>query len=775
MAEKIIKTRIINKHAVKADWDKATNFIPKKGEIIIYDDLKKIKIGDGETTVVNLDFMDGGTEIDTSDFVREGEEIILENGNDIKWQWSTSYEEGVTYATSTASIKAKEVDSSAGPVDIVYYLPHEQNAWEPKEYTLATTEDIPSLSGYATEDWVTKQDFAKSDDLTSKQDTLVSGTNIKTINGESILGSGDIVIEAETVDTSNFITTNTNQTVSGTKTFTDLKIATYSGGGSEYTVNIVAQDYYDGNGAGSPVIKVTDSDADYHEFYKLPTGATEMETLATQEWVNENMPEAVDTSKFAKIDSNNTLSGVQTVTGYYTSEDPTTSYTTSISRDGVDVFGDLNYAPYVIKSSLGSEGVTFTKGDYMSQTTLTTSYRVGQIVNNGYTLTLPSKSDTLATIDDISNCVTTDTSQDIIATKTFNNASLKIKTQVQEDASDYIATTYSSDGISIHKYMDSYPSEISFPVDELTTQADSLTFATREWVNNNMPESIDASSFVSKTDANAQTIKSDLSIVSDGYATARKLTLYGTQGARMILNSESNSIEVSKLGNANITHYNFPTVTPSSGSVTTKTVATTDDIPDTSNFIDKANAQTITGVKTFSEDCLKADGREDITVYSGDYIKHSTQGGDYSYYFPESNGTLATQEWANTQFLKRTKIDLDTLSNNWNTYRDNHTMIQFVPTEDASGYVASYFENGGNAFVYINPVTNSIVSACPQVWADQDAVYSAVYTLYLNDDDGEYMIKYNEAEIALASSGTNQSYSSSVDLSIDQCEIYVWS
>ena len=31
-------------------------------------------------------------------------------------------------------------------------------------------------------------------DLESKQDTLVSGTNIKTINGQNILGSGNITI-----------------------------------------------------------------------------------------------------------------------------------------------------------------------------------------------------------------------------------------------------------------------------------------------------------------------------------------------------------------------------------------------------------------------------------------------------------------------------------------------------------------------------------------------------------------------------------------------------
>lgn len=31
--------------------------------------------------------------------------------------------------------------------------------------------------------------------LTTKQDTLVSGTNIKTINNETLLGSGNITIE----------------------------------------------------------------------------------------------------------------------------------------------------------------------------------------------------------------------------------------------------------------------------------------------------------------------------------------------------------------------------------------------------------------------------------------------------------------------------------------------------------------------------------------------------------------------------------------------------
>lgn len=57
MANKTFQGRIIQKHDTKANWDKATNFVPLKGEIIVYDDLKKIKIGDGVTKVGNLAFI----------------------------------------------------------------------------------------------------------------------------------------------------------------------------------------------------------------------------------------------------------------------------------------------------------------------------------------------------------------------------------------------------------------------------------------------------------------------------------------------------------------------------------------------------------------------------------------------------------------------------------------------------------------------------------------------------------------------------------------------
>ena len=68
----------------------------------------------------------------------------------------------------------------------------------PSEYV---TETELNNKGYLTS--VPSEYALKTDipDITTKQDTLVSGTNIKTINGNSLLGSGDIEIAKEWIGT----------------------------------------------------------------------------------------------------------------------------------------------------------------------------------------------------------------------------------------------------------------------------------------------------------------------------------------------------------------------------------------------------------------------------------------------------------------------------------------------------------------------------------------------------------------------------------------------
>ena len=75
----------------------------------------------------------------------------------------------------------------SGKLDTVTYN-SEKASFETKENAAAT--------------YQVKGDYATTAQLKSKQDTLVSGTNIKTINGNSLLGEGDITIQAGgTVDT----------------------------------------------------------------------------------------------------------------------------------------------------------------------------------------------------------------------------------------------------------------------------------------------------------------------------------------------------------------------------------------------------------------------------------------------------------------------------------------------------------------------------------------------------------------------------------------------
>lgn len=85
MAEKNLSSRIINKHDIEANWVKATNFIPKQGEIIVYDidenyTYERFKIGDGITLVSNLPFIKTGLEVsDTEEELEEG--VYLTNAD----------------------------------------------------------------------------------------------------------------------------------------------------------------------------------------------------------------------------------------------------------------------------------------------------------------------------------------------------------------------------------------------------------------------------------------------------------------------------------------------------------------------------------------------------------------------------------------------------------------------------------------------------------------------------------------------------------------------
>ena len=117
--EKKITSRIQQKHDVAANWAKATNFIPKKGEIIIYDaeynasgeetQAVRFKIGDGSKTVNNLPF----AAIDYSSDIETLEQKVANNSTAIG-----ALQENTVPKTRKINNKALSSDITLGAADV---------------------------------------------------------------------------------------------------------------------------------------------------------------------------------------------------------------------------------------------------------------------------------------------------------------------------------------------------------------------------------------------------------------------------------------------------------------------------------------------------------------------------------------------------------------------------------------------------------------------------------------------------------------------------------
>ena len=107
-----INTRIIHKHDTEVNWNKATSFIPKQGEIIVYDrddnyTYERFKIGDGVTAAPSLPFATknafgnvkvGSTTIAADSF---SDTLTLTAGANISLTPSTSGDSVTIVATDT--------------------------------------------------------------------------------------------------------------------------------------------------------------------------------------------------------------------------------------------------------------------------------------------------------------------------------------------------------------------------------------------------------------------------------------------------------------------------------------------------------------------------------------------------------------------------------------------------------------------------------------------------------------------------------------------------
>ena len=197
MSGKTLNTRIQNKRGTTAEWaaGSAPNFVPKDGEIVAYTDVHRIKIGDGTTKVSALPFVDK-----VRDVTLGGESMV--NANGVVELQPTEMTDGCipvwnntekifidSYCHNTAD--GLQVEGSIGMYSY--------------EYTL----DINVQDG----------SFSYSDD---GQNTIKKYTLPITKN------SGTLALTSDIPSASDFVTTNTEQTITGSKTFTST--TTYTGG-----------------------------------------------------------------------------------------------------------------------------------------------------------------------------------------------------------------------------------------------------------------------------------------------------------------------------------------------------------------------------------------------------------------------------------------------------------------------------------------------------------------------------------------------------------------
>jgi hypothetical protein len=117
MAESNFQVRIVHKHDTEANWLLATNFIPKTGELIIYDidashSSPRFKIGDGTSTVTSLPFFSGAAaDIGNATILKSGlmsstDKIKL---NNIEENATSVYVDSVLSNSSTNAIQNKAV------------------------------------------------------------------------------------------------------------------------------------------------------------------------------------------------------------------------------------------------------------------------------------------------------------------------------------------------------------------------------------------------------------------------------------------------------------------------------------------------------------------------------------------------------------------------------------------------------------------------------------------------------------------------------------------
>ena len=171
----------------------------KSNELIYFrGHAKATYMSDGRTVEDAINSVGTGSGADMSNYYTKGEIDNKGYLTSIPSEYVTETElNGKGYATTTQVNAKQDAISDLSTIRSGAALGATALQSVPAEYVTETElnnkgylTSIPSE--YVTETELTNKGYATTSQVNAKQNTLVSGTNIKTINGTSILGSGDI-------------------------------------------------------------------------------------------------------------------------------------------------------------------------------------------------------------------------------------------------------------------------------------------------------------------------------------------------------------------------------------------------------------------------------------------------------------------------------------------------------------------------------------------------------------------------------------------------------
>ena len=443
MSEKNIKARLQQKHDTSTNWALATNFKPKAGELIIYDDLKKMKVGDGETLVNNLPFLSADVSQDLNNYVNLAGTQTISGAKTFTGDITV---DGGTFKVSKTDSTNKTMSAVYG-ANAITYTPYGSTSQKlislpSSDGTIALTKDIPSISNLVTTNtdqtisgtktFTSHVVVANANDLQNKTayeySSILRYANNTTYSLLLPSKSGLIALTSDIPSTSSFVTVSGDQTISGAKTFTGtINIEGEADSGSLCNVSV--------NSTG--FIRYYEEDDNTEVVLNMPItqGETRTYTIATTN------------------DVNNILTSSNTYTGI-------TTFNTSVyCKSGVlsTNYNDTsNYAFYAY--------------DSITRHTSTVNYK----------LTLPTKTGTIALTSDIpstSSFVTTNTDQTISGTKTFTSGN--IISSKTDTSNKTMKVSYGCNGIAYTPYGTTSIHLISFPAKDgtfaLTSDIPSLT------------------------------------------------------------------------------------------------------------------------------------------------------------------------------------------------------------------------------------------------------------------------------------------------------------